>query len=595
MMVNKHTSLGTQDNKDFDPIDSYGAISDAEPNKGHTHPYPTNIKPFEDAASESKFRNSWEENDSDDEPYLADAYTYGRDDDDESEDELEERPHHANAIVEPQPSTPNHQHKMTFDQASDDENEVQKPSNSNVIRVSATNARASILSARSYSSHTKHHSFGYDQDRPEPSESESESNSESESDREESYMPALSSPASSQVPSGSRPASSTFSATKTLSKPGSPVLSRSTLPVEPEIKKHSEIDQSDKQDERPVSSPPSWSALDKSTPPPPEPSSTATVPSTPQHLQSASAISSSQTIERTSSSGSNTSRSSSGIGSPPITGYFQSNQTTLARSISSASSGRLSNGLHNQRPLSYSSLSDTSLNDISLDEPFTPNALKRNSGTIAPRVPVASSNAGFPSSFFGGKPHPKSQQYHQQQQPQPSPVSPQPVAAAASTSPEPRTGGVLNGSISSIASSISGAFMGRGFGSGNNSSATLPPSAMAKTPSRTSARGSGAGMMVNTSPTGIDLRPSNNVSPERASLYSTMTTDSNMDLLLSRLDAQNSMLEVDTKRRVTNDSEMDRAIGHAKEESVGEDVDWGKQDTTAWKLPSHLAEFIIAY
>lgn len=53
-----------------------------------------------------------------------------------------------------------------------------------------------------------------------------------------------------------------------------------------------------------------------------------------------------------------------------------------------------------------------------------------------------------------------------------------------------------------------------------------------------------------------------------------MTTDSNMDLLLARLDAQNSLLETDAKRRMTQDLEMDRAIGHAKEESVGEEVDW---------------------
>ncbi|KAF9932713.1 GTPase-activating protein [Modicella reniformis] len=34
------------------------------------------------------------------------------------------------------------------------------------------------------------------------------------------------------------------------------------------------------------------------------------------------------------------------------------------------------------------------------------------------------------------------------------------------------------------------------------------------------------------------------------------------------------MLEIDAKRRMTNESEMDRAIGHAKEESESEDVDW---------------------
>ncbi|KAF9958847.1 GTPase-activating protein [Mortierella alpina] len=53
-----------------------------------------------------------------------------------------------------------------------------------------------------------------------------------------------------------------------------------------------------------------------------------------------------------------------------------------------------------------------------------------------------------------------------------------------------------------------------------------------------------------------------------------MTNDSNMDLLLARLEAQNDLLVKDSKRRATTESEMDRAIGHAKEESAGEDVDW---------------------
>ncbi|KAK3846144.1 MAG: rab-GTPase-TBC domain-containing protein [Linnemannia gamsii] len=49
-----------------------------------------------------------------------------------------------------------------------------------------------------------------------------------------------------------------------------------------------------------------------------------------------------------------------------------------------------------------------------------------------------------------------------------------------------------------------------------------------------------------------------------------------MDLLLARLEAQNSALEQDPKRRATSESssEIDRAFGHAKEESASEDVDW---------------------
>ncbi|KAI8603007.1 rab-GTPase-TBC domain-containing protein [Dissophora ornata] len=57
-------------------------------------------------------------------------------------------------------------------------------------------------------------------------------------------------------------------------------------------------------------------------------------------------------------------------------------------------------------------------------------------------------------------------------------------------------------------------------------------------------------------------------------MYSSITTDSNMDLLLQRLEAENSIVEQDSRRRMTNESDMDRAFGHAKEESVDEDVDW---------------------
>jgi hypothetical protein len=90
-------------------------------------------------------------------------------------------------------------------------------------------------------------------------------------------------------------------------------------------------------------------------------------------------------------------------------------------------------------------------------------------------------------------------------------------------------------------------------------------------------------MVINTGTADLDLRKTNNISPERASTYSTMTTDSNMDLLLARLDAQNSALEKDPKRRATSEStsEIDRAFGHAKEESSSEDVDWGK---TSWSI-----------
>ncbi|KAG0239748.1 GTPase-activating protein [Mortierella sp. GBA43] len=61
---------------------------------------------------------------------------------------------------------------------------------------------------------------------------------------------------------------------------------------------------------------------------------------------------------------------------------------------------------------------------------------------------------------------------------------------------------------------------------------------------------------------------------ERESTMSSATTDSNMDMLLARLEAQNDMLAQESRRRFTTDSETDRAIVQAKAESAGEDIDW---------------------
>ncbi|KAF8927579.1 GTPase-activating protein [Dissophora ornata] len=586
MMVNKHNAFASVEVKDYDPIDSYGALSDAEPNSGHAQPnsskahYPT---PKKDS------RNSWEENGSDDEPYPADAYDYARDYGDEDEDEDEDEDNYEesrDAAKDSQDEATDHkldhQHQTptTFDQESDDDNEGDKPLSRNLFRVSATNPnqRASVNSGRSYSSHTKHHSFGYDEDRPELSETESESSSESDSDREEeAYTNAPSSPPAPPISSGSRPVSSTFSVTRTLSKPSSPSLTHST--VSNTAKKEPEAEQNVHEEQTTVSSSFSSPTL---TEPSPSKASELPVESTSTEKRTSLVNFSDQNSRRASGSESDASNPSSNVRPTSINGQIKVNQRPgmFPRPISGSSSSRgFPNGHSNNaqnRPSSYTDLSDAELNEISLDEPTTPNAHKRRSvGTAAPRVPVAASNAGFPSSFFGGKPHPKSQQYPQ------STVSPSATAGsspplpptASSTSPEPRAGGVLNGSISSIASSIQGAFMGRGFG-GSSSTSTLPHPGLTRTPSRTSARGSIAGMAINTSSTGIDLRSSSNVSPERASMYSSITTDSNMDLLLQRLEAENSIVEQDSRRRMTNESDMDRAFGHAKEESVDEDVDW---------------------
>ncbi|KAI1320208.1 GTPase-activating protein [Mortierella claussenii] len=586
MMVNKRGSFTSQDGKDYDPIDTYAAASDAEPNSGHGLPYASKEyivsagRPLETtaAAPEKHSRNSWEESYSDDDPYPADAYTYGRETDSEEEEEKNEDKDRVDGGVDnrlqdiilghQQQQQPQQDHR-TFDQALDDDDTLP---NRNLFRDSAVNPRPSINSGRSYSSHTKHHSFGYEKDRPEPSESESESNTESESDRGESFANAPSSPPLPSMPITSRPTSSTASATKVPSKPSSPTLSRSAMSPtsdikyeEPLIKENASVASSSQ------SSPTRTRAAVNGSP------STTSTGQVREQRRSSLLKLSAQAARRASGSGSDTSDSVNGLRSPSLNGHFHSTSKSGASSLRGFGQGRFPLP---HRPSSYSDLSDAELNEISLDEPSGPtNAQQRSNGgtTAAPRAPVASSNAGFPSSFFGGKPHPKSQQLQHQQ---PSLASPQPVPVAAaapplplsapSISPEPRAGSVLNGSISSFASTIQGAFMGRAFGGSGNSS-TLPPSG---TPSRPSIRGTNGDMTINTSSTSVDSRSSNNVSPERASTYSTMTTDSNMDLLLARLESQNSMLEQDSKRRMTNESDMDRALGHAKEESVGEDVDW---------------------
>ncbi|KAF9109233.1 GTPase-activating protein [Mortierella sp. AM989] len=590
MMVNKRNSFTSKDDLDYD----YGAAYDAEPNSGHEHSHTkesivkTSQQPFEDATPIKNSRNSWEENDSDDELYPADAYTYGRDDDDDDDDD----------DVEDNDHSDKHQHdtsgkdiqnkaidleQRTFDQGSDDE----KPPNRNHFLTSASNPRASVNSSRSYSSHTKHHSFGHGQDRPEHSESESESNSESESDQDEKFINAPSSPAP-PILSGSRP-SSTLSASYKVASPGSSTLTRSTVAATPSLDLENKMDQGLAQNKM-------ANDLRASSPPTsPSVSTTAKLLSNnsthvassatqaegqlPEQTQSSLPNPLDKTQKRASGSESDTSNSSGSRRSPLTNGHLRTTSRSgiFPRSISGASAtsrGPINGHLNSlNRSSSYSDMSDAELNDISLDDHSAPGTPRRSFGsTVAtPRAPVAPSNAGFPSSFFGGKPHPKSQQF---QVPQPNVISPQPVASVGALSPTlTSSSSVLNGSISSLASSIQGAFMGRGFGGNGNNA--LPPPPPVRTPSgASSTRPSITGMMVNTSNVGIDLRPSNNISPERASTYSTMTTDSNMDLLLARLEAENSMLEQDNKRRLTIDSEMDRALGHAKEESVEEDVDW---------------------
>ncbi|KAF9950212.1 hypothetical protein BGZ72_008081, partial [Mortierella alpina] len=68
----------------------------------------------------------------------------------------------------------------------------EQPPNPNMFSAAADH-RASVNSAKSFSSHTKHHSFGYEDRQAaqeEPSESESDSSESSESEPEQSFVPA---------------------------------------------------------------------------------------------------------------------------------------------------------------------------------------------------------------------------------------------------------------------------------------------------------------------------------------------------------------------------------------------------------------------
>ncbi|KAF9546700.1 GTPase-activating protein [Mortierella hygrophila] len=534
-------------------------------------------------------RNSWEENDSDDEPYPMDAYDYGRDDDDdESESESESKQDNngnKQQLDEQYPSSSRdsikHNGTKTFDQPSDDEDHAKAAPNPNLFRASAVNSRASINSGRSYSSHTKHHSFGYGDDRPEASESESDSSSESESEQEDAIVNASSSPPPPPIPTASRPVSITASP-RVPSASVSPVTSKSAAKEEQQQEAHEAIKILPVNEGISASSPPASPTLSKLTDSIP---STA-APANPQTLTSPTSTSSlapSDQTHRPSGSESDTSTSSVDLRSPSsVKGHLKANNQRpgmLPRSLSNTSS----RGFQDSRALSYSDLSDAELNEVSLDEPATQEPIRRSATIATPRVPVTSSNAGFPSSFFGGRPHPKSHQFHQQQSSaalsSPQAAAPPVPLPSSVTSPDNRPGSARQASISSIASSISGALMGRGFGgntTNGNTAALPPPPATSRTPSRMSQRGSNAGMVINTGNNGLDLRSTSNISPERASTYSTMTTDSNMDLLLARLEAQNSVLEQDPKGRATSEtsSEIDRAFGHAKEESASEDVDW---------------------
>ncbi|KAG0324984.1 GTPase-activating protein [Podila horticola] len=618
-MVNKHSSLSSNDGNDIDPLDSHSP-SDVEegingphsPKDHFTSPNPANAptvpgvmtgatdqqpsdtynsfgaspRPASDNAEPEQgslaealapaqatvlvSRSSWEEND-DDEPY-PDAHDYGRDESEEDEEDEEEddvKNEHAEEHKEHPRSTGSHDiagsvnaqlqrrtssgsrgsrssfepakrgQGATYNQGSSDEEE-EGTANPNLFL--AANPRASVTSAKSYSSHTKHHSFGYD-DRPEHEPSESESESESESDPDE-FVAARSAQASpspvvspTSVGSGSSPASVPMPSPP----PASPTLDRNKVLSPPTvIAEDKDITASLEE------------AIDMSRPSTPEELKETSKEASPSESVSQQSLSSSgEPHYRTSNSGSDTSID---LGSPALKPHMATRPSDLRRTLSRSPSrnirGQDANSIDRNRPISYATVNSEELNDISLDD-STPRH-SRSSTIAAPRPPAAA-GAGFPSSFFGARPHPMAQLHHHGTPPVSAPLQPSPPL-------QPRSGA---SSISSIASSIQGAFRGLTGVQG------LPP--VPRVPSRNSERGSN-GVAV----TSIDLRPTKSISPDRESIYSTMTTDSNMELLLARLDEQNTMLEHDPtmKRRGTTNSEMDRVIGHAKEGSTGEDVDW---------------------
>ncbi|KAF9181947.1 GTPase-activating protein [Haplosporangium sp. Z 767] len=522
--------------------------------------------------------------------------------------------------------------------------------NPNMFSNANASQRASVNSAKSFSSHTKHHSFGYEE-RPsalaEPSESESES---SESDRERASAATVNAAPTSPpppIPTRSRPTSTFSLASRTsrvsISTPGSPTLNRSMAPMA----EHWDIKEESTQPimaaaaavssrtSTPASSRPSSFASSRrvsatvapvltapapapisapiAAPAPasegvpalaPEPVSvpasvstaaptpvhdTATTPQSPLAVDTvsqksmSSASSLDQRKKRYSGSGSDTSGTSIDLHSPTHKSHLKTAPpNTFTRSLSSSSVSRETVANHGpgspekQRPISYAKVfSDAELNDVNLmDEPLSEKRVSAN----VPRTPVTPSVFGFPSNFFGaGRSHPVSQQQQEHLQHKQLPAAPlaQPATQAspvtASTPvvpPSPVENRTRSTSISAIASSIQGAFS-RGFSS--QSQPPLPP--LPRTPSQISQRTSNAGAMANMS---MDRRISSNRSnaSERASVHSNMTNDSNMDMLLARLEAQNELLAQDSKRRATTESEMDRAIGHAKEESAGENIDW---------------------
>lgn len=526
----------------------------------------------------------------------------------------------------------------------------EEPVPHNMFQSSALDPRASVNSAKSFSSHTKHHSFGYDERPAEhdvPSESESGSSSESDEPEKKNKLKELSStlmsaaaaapesPPTTQapppIPNKSRP-TSTFSLAShnSLASPRSPTFARSMgSPVAERWEQPAATRAPDSPVVSAASAPviaaaaaaavaaAATAAVVASPPtsapaPIPVPTSPAAPVSPPSPVKdtplavdtvsqkSASSASSLDARQKNSGYDSDTSGTSIDLHSP--TYKSQSSKMTppsvFTRTFSSSSSGGTKDTKANQgpvspertRPISYATVfSDADMNDVNLmDEPL---ATEQRASVVVPRTPVTPSAFGFASGFFGGAaarsqptpPPPSSSQ------PQQAPLPATPVQATPSTpvapTPPPKANDTRSRStsISAFASSI-GAFA-RGFSS--QSQPPVPPMP-SRTPSQISQRTSNAPAPSTFAAFGQQQQQQQQQDPRnssanrsmtsaRASTISNATNDSNMDMLLARLEAQNELLAQESKRRVTTESDMDRALNHAKEEAApGDDVDWGR-------------------
>ncbi|KAG0305484.1 GTPase-activating protein [Linnemannia gamsii] len=458
----------------------------------------------------------------------------------------------------------------------------------NMFQSSALDPRASVNSAKSSSSHTKHHSFGYDErpaehDVPSESESGSSSSSESESEKKNKLKELSStlmsaapmSPSTQQVPppvpNKSRP-TSTFSlaSRNSLASPRSPTFARSMG--------------------SPVAERWEQPAADARAPDSPVITASAGTPIVAAAAATAAMAAAAAATAATAAAAASTltpahepTPVTPAAPATPLPAPVQDITPLAVDTVSQKSASSASSLDARQKNSGYDS--DTSGTSIDLHSPTYKSRAKMTPPSVFTVTPSA---FGFTSNFFGGgarsqptPPPPSSSP----SQPQPVTLPATPVQVAPSTpvppTPPPKTNDARSRStsISAFASSI-GAFA-RGFSSLSNQP-PVPP-LPTRTPSQISQRTSNAPSPSTFAAFGQQQQqqdPRNSVANRsmtsaRASTISNATNDSNMDMLLARLEAQNELLAQESKRRVTTESEMDRALSHAKEEAVpGDDVDW---------------------